>query len=323
MPPFAKAGRSASVSSHSSSPPTAPAAPAAPDPWKSANVTLAPLVTPSVLDLSQSHATQCLPNPNISPSSPSAPSNERIRIRVDEMVRLELERIQLQGLEEAANEDIVSKNTTSSSTIPHGPPPFASIASIRSSTLSAPSRSKQTTCDSTSSLESIILAESQTWEKVEGLKDEWQELRNPREEVMTMSESESDIDDDEEEMWKNARAVDELSEDKGFLPSVERRRRQHAHAGNAGTATPTAQRTPKPSFAVSSPATQQQTPSYHPQPKNFFQHHPLPTPVVSVPQSKLTPAQKQLVAELQRNRSGRGVHTHHTMRTVSPLFGDW
>ena len=239
------------------------------------------------------------------------------------MVRLELERIQLQGLEEAANEDIVSKNSTSSSAIPHGPPPFASTASIRSSTLSAQPRPKKTTCDSTSSLESIILAESQTWEKVEGLKDEWQELSNPREEVLTMSESESDIDDDEEEMWRNAREVDELSEDKGFLPSVERRRRQHAHVGNAGTATPKPQRTPKASLAVPNPATQQHTPSCAPQPRNFFQHQPHPAPVISIPQSKLTPTQKQLVAELQRNRNGHGMHTHHTMRTVSPLFGDW
>jgi hypothetical protein len=240
------------------------------------------------------------------------------------MVRLELERIQLQGLEEAANEDNLSKKKTSSSpAISHGPPPFASTTSIRSATLSASSRPTKTSCDITSSLESIVLAESQTWEKVEGLKDEWQELRNPREEVLTMSESESDIDDDEEEMWRNARAVDELSEDKGFLPSVERRRRQHECVGNAGTATPKAQRTPKTSFAISNPATQQQTRSYSPQPKNFFQHQPHPTPIVPVPQSKLTPAQKQLVVELQRNRSGRGVPHHHTMRAVSPLFGDW
>ena len=238
-------------------------------------------------------------------------------------MRLELERIQLQGLEEAANEDILSKNTTSSTTIAHGPPPFASTASIRSSSLSTSSRPTKTTSESTSSLESIVLAESQTWEKVEGLKDEWQELRNPREEVLTMSESESDIDDDEEEMWRNARAVDELSEDKGFLPSVERRRRQHEYVGNTGTATPRGQRTPKTSFAVSNPANQQHTRSYTPQTNNFFQHHPDPAPVVSVPQSKLTPVQKQLVAELQRNRNGRGVHSHHTMRTVSPLFGDW
>ena len=285
---------------------------------------LAPLVTSSTLDLNQGDVTQCpLDEVNV-PSRPRAASEERIRIRVDEMVRLEMERIQLQGLEEAANEDIMPRNSTPSSTIPHGPPPFASTASIRSSSLSAPSPPKNATCDSTS-FESIILAESQTWEKVEGLKDEWQELRNPREEVITMSESESDIDDDEEEMWRNARAVDELSEDKGFLPSVERRRRQHAHTGNTGTATPKAQRTPKPSIAVSNPASQQQTPSCAPQPRNFFQHHPhpRPAPIVSVPQSKLTPTQKQLVAELQRNRSGHGVHTHHTMRTVSPLFGDW
>lgn len=155
------------------------------------------------------------------------------------------------------------------------------------------------------------------------MKDEWQELPNPREEVLTMSESESDIDDDEEEMWRNARAVDELSEDKGFLPSVERRRRQHENVGSTGTATPKAQRTPKTSIAVSNSATQQQTRSYSPRPGNFFQHHPHPAPVVPVPQSKLTPSQKQLVSELQRNRSGRGVHSHHTMRTVSPLFGDW
>ena len=239
------------------------------------------------------------------------------------MVRLELERIQLQGVEEALNEGILSKNTTSSPTIPHGPPPFASTASIRTSTLSVSPHPTKMTSDSTSSLESVVLAESQTWEKVEGLKDEWQELCNPREEVLAMSESESEIDDDEEEMWRNARAVDELSEDKGFLPSVERRRRQHECVGNSGAATPKAQRTPKASFAVSNPATLQQARSQSPQPRNFFQHHPHPAPVVSVPQSKLTPTQKQLVAELQRNRSGRGVHSHHTIRTVSPLFGDW
>ncbi|KIM33596.1 hypothetical protein M408DRAFT_326277, partial [Serendipita vermifera MAFF 305830] len=170
------------------------------------------------------------------------------------------------------------------------------------------------------------LAESTTWEKVEGVNDEWQELSDPREDVLAMSESETDSElDDDEEDWEASRKVNTMA-DSAFLPSVERRRRlaaaeqlkKHNHDQEGvplGSATPRGKRTPTTSFAHGKSSMRTAACAYE-------AYNPNGTPpttttarpsrsanVNAPPQSKLTPQQEQLVAELQRARTTRGVAT--------------
>jgi len=182
------------------------------------------------------------------------------------------------------------------------------------------------------------LAESTTWEKVEGINDEWQELSNPHEDVLAMSESEADEDSDlDDEEWEDSRKLTAMA-DSAFLPSVERRRRLAAAAqlqkedqgDDAGVATPRGKRTPTTSFAQNKPVlTGVQGCSYEAYNTNHpgAHHHHRPARSTTPSQtSKLTPQQEQLVAELQRARTTRGVAMplHQPInRRVVPLSSDW
>jgi hypothetical protein len=183
------------------------------------------------------------------------------------------------------------------------------------------------------------LAESTTWEKVEGINDEWQELSDPHEDVLAMSESEADEDSDlDDEEWEDSRKLTTMA-DSAFLPSVERRRRLAAAAqlkkhgqgdDDAGAATPRGKRTPTTSFAQNKRVrTGVQGCSYEAYNSNSSgSHHPRPARSTTPSQpSKLTPQQEQLVAELQRARTTRGVAMpplHQPMnRRVVPLSSDW
>ncbi|PVG00985.1 hypothetical protein CPB86DRAFT_134569 [Serendipita vermifera] len=176
----------------------------------------------------------------------------------------------------------------------------------------------------------INLAESTTWEKVEGIRDEWQELSNPREDVMAMSESdESDLDDDEE--WEASRKANAMA-DSAFLPSVERRRRMaakenHAQAHGQGSATPRGKRTPTNSFAQNSNGGGGGGGNMRTGACGYEAYNlPRPNPTPSMPQQvKLNSQQEQLVAELQRARTGHGVVPNHPPinRRMVPLSSDW
>jgi hypothetical protein len=205
------------------------------------------------------------------------------------------------------------------------------VASIAIPKSSATSPTDRSTCSSYSMPVPIgshnsshtNLGESVTWEKVEGIRDEWQELSNPREEVMAMSESEdSDLDDDEE--WEASRKANAMA-DSAFLPSVERRRRMAANNSKEknhaqGSATPRGgKRTPTNSFAQNG---SMRTGACGYEAYNL----PRPNPAPAMPQQgKLNAQQEQIVAELQRARTGHAVvPTHHPInRRMVPLSSDW
>jgi len=226
------------------------------------------------------------------------------------------------------------------------PPPF-STASTNATSVPVPITSTNRRPSNGNIKQSIIagsqdsarmhhsLAESLTWEKVEGINDEWQELSNPHEDVLAMSESDadedSDLDDDE---WEDSRKLTAMAES-AFLPSVERRRRLAAAAqlkkesqgDEAGATTPRGKRTPTTSFAQNKPVrTGAQGCSYEAY-NSSPAGSPHPThPATPSQSSKLTAQQEQLVAELQRARTTRGVTMplHQPMnRRVVPLSSDW
>ncbi|KAG8806850.1 hypothetical protein FRC17_004769 [Serendipita sp. 399] len=147
------------------------------------------------------------------------------------------------------------------------------------------------------------LAESTTWEKVEGIYDEWQELSNPREEVVVMSESdgsdnEDDLDDEAE--WEASRKVGangNAMADSAFLPSVQRRRRVAATATKeeTGRATPT----PSTGRRVENPKPHGGELSEDALASSYFM---ATGPAPSHVPKRLTPQQEQIVAELKRAR---------------------
>lgn len=184
---------------------------------------------------------------------------------------------------------------------------------------------------------SSFLAESATWEKVEGINDEWTELSNPKEDVLVMEESEeSDEEDMDDEEWEDSRKVKSVA-DSGFLPSVERRRRMAAqqHQQQAltptgdGSVTPRGARSPSPSRVQKSNVIS----DYRRLVTDSSQHasrsnQPAPTP-------RLTPQQEHLVAELKKARSTRSTGTigmigspfgkgpEQANRKIVSLTGNW
>jgi hypothetical protein len=229
------------------------------------------------------------------------------------------------------------------------PPPFStasgnatsapvSIASISRPPSNVYPKQSITVGSHDSALMHPHLTESTTWEKIEGINDEWQELSNPHEDVLAMSESEADSDPDlDDEEWEDSRKLTTMA-DSTFLPSVERRRRLAAAAqlkkqeqgDGAGAPTPRGGRTPTTSFAQNKPVrTGVQGCSYEAYNSNHSgPHHPRPARSTTPSQTpKLTPQQEQLVAELQRARTSRGATMpplHQPMnRRVVPLSSDW
>ena len=217
------------------------------------------------------------------------------------------------------------------------PPPFSTAATSNpvpiATTSANPKRSIIVGSHDSSRMHN--LAESTTWEKIEGINDEWQELSNPREDVLAMSESDDEELDEDDEEWEASRKVNTMA-DSAFLPSVERRRRLaaaqlkkqgHGDIEGAGSATPRGKRTPTTSFAKplrgGACAYEAYNPNGTPPPPS--RAAPPSTPAAS----KLTPQQEQLVAELQRARTTRGVAMplvpqHQQMnRRVVPLSSDW
>lgn len=223
------------------------------------------------------------------------------------------------------------------------PPPFSTAATSGPVPITNPSASSNSKSSivvgSHDSSRMHHLAESTTWEKVEGINDEWQELSNPREDVVAMSESEEDseLDEDDEE-WEASRKVNTMA-DSTFVPSVERRRRlaaaeqlkkqDRADNEGAGSITPRGKRTPTTSF-VHNKHPRGVACAYEAYNNGSTTNHPRTPKASSAAQSKLTPQQEQLVAELQRARNTRGVAMpalvpqHQQMnRRVVPLSSDW
>lgn len=170
---------------------------------------------------------------------------------------------------------------------------------------------------------SSMLAESTTWEKVD-VTDEWTELSNPREDVVVISDDENESDDDDEE-WEESRKVKGVAESV-FLPTLERKRREAAKATGKkytenGSITPRGRRTPTNSFAQNGGRCGYE--AYQTRPPNT-------TSTQSPPSQKLTPQQEQIVAELQRARTSKGVGVSpiavpvpsYGRQTVS-LSSDW
>ncbi|KAG8783950.1 hypothetical protein FRC15_004252 [Serendipita sp. 397] len=186
------------------------------------------------------------------------------------------------------------------------------------------------------------LAESVTWEKVEGLNDEWQEVGNPREEVLAMSESEGSDDEDDlddEAEWEACRKVGTngtAMADSAFLPSVQRRRRVAAAnpKEETGRATPTGRR--MDGNGTDGLATQMGNARLGNVKAHGVDGHgtntlassyfmaPNPTSHGAPSSRRLTAHQEQIVAELQRARMGKGVNMGSShQRTVAPLASDW
>jgi hypothetical protein len=181
-----------------------------------------------------------------------------------------------------------------------------------------------------------ILSESVSWEKVEDFNDEWQELSNPHEDVLEVSESEdsddqgldeADVDEEDEADWQDSRQAHPASMvDSLFVPSVERRRRAAAAAAATktnGAVTPRGTRTPTTSFAQTGRGVHSRA-SCASEAASTFKPRSGP---VSATQPKLTLQQEQLVAELQRARTTKTVNipAHQMMsgRRVIPLTQDW
>jgi hypothetical protein len=191
-----------------------------------------------------------------------------------------------------------------------------------SSRLSSPN-SKSPLMPGSYGTSSMFLAESTTWEKIDPLNDEWTELCNPKEDVVAISESEESEDDDEE--WEESRKVKGVAES-GFLPTLERKRREAAKAtqngSTTGTATPRGKRTPTTSFGQN---------GGKPTVESYSHSHKQST---TAAQSKLTPRQEQIVSELQRSRNVKAMggvspipvpygHPQMNPRPVVQLSSDW
>lgn len=351
-PPFARPGRTTSTSSSGSSHQHAPA----PDPWTAQpaitakenpiNLESNPIehiqYTPSTqatIKISQRQNSREINNEEeeeydavVDGSDLTKSSLEAAKVTSDENNTDHVRKV-LEGLLTNKSKRPREPSWTSSmDSLP--PPPFSSAKPVA---IPVPIKSAAPPLPTpiVSSFDSA-LAESTTWEKVEGIRDEWQELRNPHEDVLAISESESDEEqeDDEEEEDEEAEADyeasrkvnnfgtdSELAGNAGFLPSVERRRRaQGVVAGGGdpdGMITPKGKRTPKTSL-MQRPGTIPVGPQ-----RGGILDRPTPPPaVVSVPQAKLTPEQKRLVAELQKAREARGVPIHYQPR--HPLAtSDW
>ena len=180
----------------------------------------------------------------------------------------------------------------------------------------------------------INIGESVTWEKVEGINDEWTELSNPREEVVAMSESDdSELDDDDDEWEASRRQTTTGITDSTFLPSVERRRRaaaqqQHVHDTNGGNATPKGKRTPTTSFTqnggMRTGGCAYEAYNNTPAKSTLTTAAPMSARTT---QKMLTPQQEKIVADMQRARTRRGIgivpgHAQNSQRIVS-LTSDW
>lgn len=207
------------------------------------------------------------------------------------------------------------------------PAPAHRPAPVAPSRLSSPN-SKSPLMPGSYGTSSMFLAESTTWEKIDPLNDEWTELCNPKEDVVVISESEESEDDDEE--WEESRKVKGVVES-GFLPTLERKRREAAKAtqngSTTGTATPRGKRTPTTSFGQNGGRITLESYSHtHKQSDN--------STTTAAVQPKLTPRQEQIVSELQRARNTKvmgGVspipvpygHAQMNPRPVIPLSSDW